>query len=78
VREVHTTSVRKDFVEAIAAEMFTCVDKAVECWMADIESVLQDPQLTTLGRLQAIRELVDRYKRVTGKTKLRNRGIPAS
>jgi len=41
----------------------TCVDKAVECWMAEFDSVLQDPRLTTLGRLQAIGAVVERYKR---------------
>jgi hypothetical protein len=53
--------------------MVTCVDKAVECWMAEFDSVLQDPRLTSLGRLQAIGEVVARYKRVTGKDQLRKR-----
>ena len=51
---MQTTPIQKDFVNAVAAEMVTWVDKAVECWMAEFESVLQDPRLTTLGRLQAV------------------------
>jgi len=53
--------------------MVTWVDKAVECWMAEFESVLQDPRLTTLGRLQAVGDVLARYKRVTGKEHLRGR-----
>jgi len=60
---LQTTPVQKDFVDAIVAEIVTCVDKAVECWMAEFDSVLQDPRLTTLGRLQAIGAVVERYKR---------------
>ena len=71
---MQTTPAQRDFVNAIAAEMVTCVDKAVECWMAEFDSVLQDPRLTSLGRLQAIGEVVARYKRVTGKDQLRKRG----
>ncbi|PYX83427.1 MAG: hypothetical protein DMG70_10195 [Acidobacteria bacterium] len=70
---MQTTPVQKDFVDAIAAEMVTCVDKAVECWMAEFDSVLQDPRLTTLGRLQAIGAVVERYKHATGKSQLRKR-----
>ena len=70
---MQTTPVQKEFVNAIAAEMVTCVDKAVECWMAEFDSVLQDPHLTTLGRLQAIDDVLARYKRVTGKAQLRKR-----
>jgi hypothetical protein len=71
---LQTTAVQRDFVNAIAAEMVTCVDKAVECWMAEFDSVLQDPRLTTQDRLQAIGEVVERYKHVTGKSQLRKRG----
>ena len=67
---MQTTPVQKEFVNAIAAEMVTCVDKAVECWMAEFDSVLQDPHLTTLGRLQAMGDVLARYKRVTGKAQL--------
>jgi hypothetical protein len=70
---LQTTPIQKDFVNAVAAEMVTCVDKAVECWMAEFESALENPRLTTLGRLQAMGEVLARYKHLTGKTQLRRR-----
>jgi hypothetical protein len=62
-----TQGVNKDFVQLIAAEMSTCVDRAVALWMAEFDSVLNDPRLTTLGRLQGVRNVIERYKDVTGK-----------
>ena len=64
------TAVNRDFVEMIAVEMSSCVDRAVERWMTEFDSVLNNPRLTTLGRLQAIRDVVARYKNVTGKEQL--------
>ncbi len=63
-------TIDRDFVQMIASEMSNCVDRAVERWMAEFDSVLNNPRLTTLGRLQAVRELVARYKNVTGKSEL--------
>jgi hypothetical protein len=57
----------RDFVEMIALEMSSCVDRAVERWMAEFDSALNNPRLTTLGRLQAVRDVVVRYKSLTGK-----------
>lgn len=66
------TAVNRDFVEMIAVEMSSCVDRAVERWMSDVDSVLNNPRLTTLGRLQAIRDVVARYKNITGKEQLQS------
>jgi hypothetical protein len=41
--------------------------------MAEVEAALESPRLTTLGRLQAVGEVVRRYKEITGKTELRMR-----
>jgi hypothetical protein len=60
----------QDFIDAIAQQMSSCADKAVERWMAELDSVLDDPALTTLGRLQAVAAVVARYKMLTGKTSL--------
>ncbi len=60
-------------VEAIAAEMTCVVERAVDCWMAEVECALTDPQLTTLGRLAAVRDILQRYKAFTGKTTLEGR-----
>jgi hypothetical protein len=65
------SSVANDFIDAVAMEMCSGIDAAVEAWMAELESILQDPQLTTLGRLQEVTALVARYKSVSGKSELR-------
>ena len=58
----------------IAEEMASGVDRAVECWMSQIEEALTDMRLTSLGRLQAVRQVVEKYKGLTGKAQLRARG----
>jgi len=60
----------ESFVQIVASEMSTCVDRAVERWMAELDSILNDTRLTTLGRLQGISAVVTRYKNVTGKAEL--------
>jgi hypothetical protein len=74
-----------ELVNAIAAEMAFGVDAAVECWMAQIEHAASDLRLTTLGRMAAVREILDRYKQLTGKAELHDRkecvrghGVPRS
>lgn len=54
--------VNRDFVELVASEMACCVGHAVERWITEFESVLNDPRLTTLGRLQGVRDIVGRYR----------------
>ena len=63
----------QEFLNSIAAEIASGVESAVECWMAQIDEVYQDTQLTTLGRMNAIRSIVDRYKQQTGKQSLQCR-----
>ena len=62
-----------DLVSLLAAEMSAGVERAVECWMAQVEHALTDTQLTTLGRLNAVRDILARYKTLTGKTQLEGR-----
>jgi len=57
----------------LAAEMAAGVERAVECWLAQVEHALTDTQLTTLGRLNAVRQILDRYKTLTGKAQLEGR-----
>ncbi len=56
----------REFVEAIAEQVASCADEAVRRWMAEFDSVLQDPHLTTLGRLQAITAIVASYRHSRG------------
>jgi hypothetical protein len=43
------------------------VETAVDCWMTQIDSALSDTKLTAPGRLNAIHEIVQNYKLLTGK-----------
>jgi hypothetical protein len=71
---VASIAVPGNLVDIIATEMSSGVDRAVECWMSQIEQALTDVQLTSLGRLQAVKEIVERYKSLTGKVQLHGRG----
>lgn len=65
------SSVSEDFIDIVAMEMRCGIDAAVEGWMAEFEAILEDPRLTTLGRLHEISALVARYKLASGKSELR-------
>jgi len=60
----------EEFVDVVATEMSNAAAVAVERWMAEIDSALTDPRLTSLGRLNAVGEIVARYKWLTGKSEL--------
>jgi len=72
---VATAGIPTDLVNVIASEMSVGVERAVECWMSEIEQALTDTHLTSLGRLNAVCEIVNEYKQLTGKTHLRDRSI---
>jgi hypothetical protein len=56
----------QEFVDAIAAEAIMGLDLVAASWMAQVESALTDPGLTTLGRMSAAREVLGRYKASCG------------
>lgn len=68
-----TATIPANLIDAIAGEMASGVDRAVECWMSQIEQALTDVQLTSLGRLQAVRQVIEKYKALTGKVQLQGR-----
>lgn len=68
-----TTVVPREIVDVIADEMAWGVERAVEYWMSQIEHALADTQLTSLGRLYAVKDVVDHYRSVTGKVALEAR-----
>ena len=70
-----STAIPADLVDAVASEMAVGVERAVECWMSEIEQALTDAHLTSLGRLYAVSEILNEYKRLTGKAKLKSRSI---
>lgn len=63
-------AMQRDFIDAVVSELAAGIDAAVECWMVQVEATLDNPRLTTLGRMQAVREILDRYKTSTGKTQI--------
>lgn len=63
----------ENVVEVIASEMARGVERAVDCWMSQIDHALTDVHLTSLGRLNAVTEIVRRYKSLTGKSQLAGR-----
>lgn len=69
-----TVAMPGNVVDILASEISFGVDRAVECWMSQIEQALTDARLTSLGRLQAVKEVVEQYKSLTGKAQLRGRG----
>jgi hypothetical protein len=69
------TAIPTDVIDVIAAEMAIGVERAVECWMSEIEQALTDIHLTSLGRLNAVSDILNEYKRLTGKAQLKDRNI---
>ena len=62
-----TVAAHQDLIRVIAEEMACGAETAVDCWMTQIDSALSDSRLTTLGRLNAVHEIVRNYKHLTGK-----------
>ena len=76
-KSMATAALNRDVVLAIAEEVANGVQTAVDCWMTEIDLALTDTSLTTLGRLNAVREIVENYKHLTGQVRLDCRTLPA-
>jgi len=57
-----TASTNEELIQAVAAEMSAGMEWAVGAWITEIEAALDDPGLTTFGRLRAVQEVVHRYR----------------
>jgi len=68
-------SISPELITSLAQEIASGIDVAVESWMAEIENALQTDHLTTLGRVGAVREVLARYKTLTGKNQLHQRRV---
>jgi hypothetical protein len=62
VLSVATVASNRELTEAVATELSQGIDCAVEFWMGQIEQALGDPELTTLGRLNAVRAIVHAFR----------------
>lgn len=58
----------RELIEAVAEEMSQGIECALGFWMGQIEHALGDPRLTTLGRLNAIRTIVQQYRQGSAAT----------
>ncbi|HET7441906.1 MAG TPA: hypothetical protein VFJ47_11445 [Terriglobales bacterium] len=65
-----TSTLNREFIEAVAAEMSHGIHAALACWMGKIERVMENNTFTTLGRLQAVKEIIAEYKNVIGQSQL--------
>ena len=54
----------RELIKAVIGEMQDGIERAVGFWMTQIEDALRDPRLTTLGRMNAVKEIVNRYATV--------------
>ena len=61
-----TQARERDVVLVIAEEMANGVQNAVDCWMTEIDLAVTDSTLSTLARLNAVRELIQNYNSLTG------------
>lgn len=60
----------KEFVNIIASEMSSGVERAVGCWLTQIEEILLDENITAAGKVRATEAVIQNYKRITGKSDL--------
>lgn len=72
-----TAAADRELIEAVAAEMSAGIDCAVDFWMSQIDAVFENNQITTLGRLQAIREILRTYQLSRGSGKTADHGYAA-
>jgi hypothetical protein len=73
----NATSANRELIEVVATEVSAGIDRAVSFWMNQIDDVLQDRHLTTLGRLQAVKDLVENYRRRYAPDFVNGHGNPA-
>jgi hypothetical protein len=74
---VATQASDRDVVRIIAEEMANGVQNAVDCWITEIDLAVTDSKLSTLARLNAVREIIQNYKHLTGQEDLDCRTLPA-
>jgi hypothetical protein len=57
-----TVAADRELIQAVVAEMAAGIDCALQFWMAQIEAVYEDNHMTSLGRLQAIKDILANYR----------------
>jgi hypothetical protein len=65
----------QEFINIVAAEMCAGVEVAVDSWMMQVERALSDPRLTTLGRMNSVKEVLNQYRCLKGKNQHEHGGL---
>lgn len=65
-----TKATRADFVEMVAEEVSSGIDRALQYWMGRIELEIVDRSLSTSERIYAVEQILREYKDATGITPL--------
>jgi len=68
---VANKATRADFVEMVAEEVSSGIDRALQYWMGRIELEIVDRSLSTSERIYAVEQILREYKDATGITPLR-------
>lgn len=61
---------RADFVDAVADEISSGIDRAVRYWLGRIELEVVDRSLSTDQRIYAIEQILSEYKNISTETQL--------
>ena len=56
------TASPEHLIDRIAHEIAIAVNTAVEGWMSEFESILYNPDLSSLERLRGVQEILARYR----------------
>jgi hypothetical protein len=59
---------RADFVEMVAEEISSGIDRALHYWLGKIELEIVDRSLSTSERIYAVEQILREYKNATGIT----------
>ncbi len=62
-----TVAIPTEFINIVAAEMSSGVERAVEYWLAQIDQIANNDKITPSLKLAAIQGVLQNYKRLTGK-----------
>ena len=57
---------RTDFVDAVASELSSGIERAVGYWLGRVELEVVDRSLTTTERIQAIEDILHEYRMLMG------------
>ena len=66
-----TAAIPTQFIDIVASEMSSGVERAVEYWLAQIDQIAMNDKITLALKLAAFQGLLQNYKRLTRKTPLK-------